>query len=262
MSFEIQHSLYLNQFVSQLNISQKTILEKIDQLNKLRPTRKFRGYGRTIVDYIIEDQPNREIDFCNFTFQNETSKPIKLFYSQDLLDYAIEYPTDKNTVSLGHCPNYVPRGNIQVSVAIKAFSASGVSNSWGHNERNVSILRALREQYSQAWLRLKRRVIVDLKKQLDSESVDEFFAVKKAAKTQAVMNIAITAGSLMSKIENYRANIGNVQNVVDANVLFNEVELLMGKLRYTHMVNVRALNNNPRIPGGKSVKNLKKSTDE
>jgi hypothetical protein len=253
MTFQITQSIFLDNVLDKLTTQEKTTLEKIDYLNKLRLNRRFYGWGRNLVDNMVNDQPSRSLTFEGFIHRGQISSPVKLYWDNDYQSVMIDYPTISTNSSP---PPYVPNGSIRFQTTFGTFITFGQVNKWSLNSEYESLIKQFRKAYAEAWLNLKRKKVNELKNSLDSDSINEFIAVKRAIKTQAIIEINIQTATLMSKLENYQRNISTITNPAEANSLFNEVETLMIKLKYMHERNVSKLNNNPRIPGGKKVKNL------
>lgn len=266
-SFTIDSSVILDNLFKEAKFANMSTLQKIEYLNKLRVKRRLYGYGQNMMDYMINDQPGRHITFNNFKDNaGIPSRPISLYWSFDYNDYLIEYPVLAAPAELLNDPNkpVVPYEGQGQHIAIRRvhdFLRYGVGTSWGTNEAYARLFKRLRYQYESAWLNLKRRKVAELKATLDGDSVSEFIAAKRAEKTQAIMDIAMSVASLTAKLETYRNRIGSVTNVREAEKMFDEVHNQFQNLTYVQSRNQKRLNTEVRIPGGARVKRLAE-TDE
>jgi hypothetical protein len=120
----------------------------------------------------------------------------------------------------------------------------------------MKLLKILKQQYANAWLKLKHRKVAELKKSLDVDSINDYVAARKAEKTQAIMDIAMAISSLTAKLETFRNRIGNISSAMEAKKLFSEAENTFYTLRNVHNRNLRRLNDKTRIPGGAKTKKV------
>lgn len=256
-NFSITSSVYLDRIMTENSFTSKTVLEQIDYLNRLR----FRNSGRrysygVMVDQYISDQSNMSLEFNNLIFLGQkVNSPIDIWYDVNKNLHFIRYPAstkkDSNSVF-----GFDPNGKLCIECNIKDFLRYDCKNTWMVNELHKKLLMLLRGLYENAWLKLKREKVRELKSKLDSSSVEEFLAAKRVAKTQAIMNIAMAIGALTGKLETYQKNISSVDSPVKAYRMFSEVESAWREFSMTQDANQKRLNSDPKIPGGKAVKKL------
>lgn len=265
--FKIDHSNLLDKICSEVKFTEKTILDQIEYLNKFRLHSRrglYRWGGNSIMDNIIDDQPGRTINFVNIKWDNHTVavytvSSITFRYVNSEVGYVIRYPINASRNSLDHngpVMAFVPNGNAYAERPVRNFLRYNVANAWDSNADHDKIFRYLYKQYENAWLDLKRRKVAELKASLDSDSVNEFVAAKRAQHTQAVMDIAMAVGALTGKLETYRNRIGNVTSASEAEKMFEEVENAFRNFSYTQKRNTKRLNKNVKLPGGKRVKQI------
>lgn len=270
--FSITSSKLLDTICSEDKFTSKTTLEQIEFLNKFRSRRGLYRWGATsILDNIIEDQPERTITFNHIKWQGLPCKPITCRYvGGGDVSYSIRYPVTSATTSpyvdadnlKGIIHDFAPNGDIYIERDIKAFLRHGVKSSWGSNAEHDKLFRYLFKQYENAWLDLKRRKVAEIKSTLDTDSVNEFIAAKRAQHTQAIMDIAMTVGALTAKLETYRNRIGSVTTASEAIKMFNEVESSFRHFSFTQDRNTKRLNKKVKLPGGKNVKKLAGNGEE
>ena len=264
--FKIDHSNLLDKICSEVKFTEKTTLEQIEYLNKFRSRRGlYRWGGNSIMDNIIDDQPGRTINFVNIKWGNHTVSSITFRYVNSEVGHVIRYPINASMNSLDHngpVMAFVPNGNAYAERPVRNFLRYNVANAWGSNADHDKIFRYLYKQYEDAWLDLKRRKVAELKASLDSDSVNEFVAAKRAQHTQAVMDIAMQVAALTAKLETYRNRIGNVTSAREAEEMFTEVDNAFRNFNYTQERNTKRLNKNVKLPGGKRVKQIAENKEE
>lgn len=265
--FKIDHSNLLDKICSEVKFTEKTTLEQIEYLNKFRFRRgMYRWGGNSIMDNIIDDQPGRTINFVNIKWGNHTVSSITFRYVNSEVGHVIRYPINASMNSLDHngpvMVAFVPNGNAYAERPVRNFLRYNVANAWSSNPDHDKIFRYLYKQYENAWLDLKRRKVAELKASLDSDSVNEFVAVKRAQHTQAVMDIAMQVAALTAKLETYRNRIGNVTSAREAEEMFTEVDNAFRNFNYTQERNTKRLNKNVKLPGGKRVKQIAENKEE
>ena len=264
--FKIDHSNLLDKICSEVKFTEKTTLEQIEYLNKFRSRRGlYRWGGNSIMDNIIDDQPGRTINFVNIKWGNHTVSSITFRYVNSEVGHVIRYPINASMNSLDHnspVMAFVPNGNAYAERPVRNFLRYNVANAWGSNADHDKIFRYLYKQYENAWLDLKRRKVAELKASLDSDSVNEFVAAKRAQHTQAVMDIAMQVAALTAKLETYRNRIGNVTSAREAEEMFTEVDNAFRNFNYTQERNTKRLNKNVKLPGGKRVKQIAENKEE
>lgn len=270
--YSINSSDLLNFICSEDKFTSKTALEQIEYLNKYRSRRGLYRWGSTsILDNIINDQPGKTVTFNPIRWQGQPCNPITCRYvgSGDIA-YTIRYSVLSFTAGNRLDPDnfngpifdFVPNGDAYIERDIKAFLRHGVKTSWGSNAEHDKLLRYLFKQYENAWLDLKRRKVAEIKATLDTDSVNDFIAAKRAQHTQAIMDIAMAVGVLTGKLETYRSRIGSVTAQYEAEKMFQEVESAFRHFNYTQQRNTRRLNKKVRLPGGKNVKKLVDNGEE
>lgn len=264
--FKIDHSNLLDKICSEVKFTEKTTLEQIEYLNKFRSRRGlYRWGGNSIMDNVIDDQPGRTINFVNIKWGNYTVSSITFRYVNSEVGHVIRYPINASMNSLDHnspVMAFVPNGNAYAERPVRNFLRYNVANAWGSNADHDKIFRYLYKQYENAWLDLKRRKVAELKASLDSDSVNEFVAAKRAQHTQAVMDIAMQVAALTAKLETYRNRIGNVTSAREAEEMFTEVDNAFRNFNYTQERNTKRLNKNVKLPGGKRVKQIAENKEE
>jgi len=264
--FKIDHSNLLDKICSEVKFTEKTTLEQIEYLNKFRSRRGlYRWGGNSIMDNIIDDQPGRTLNFVNIKWGNHTVSSITFRYVNSEVGHVIRYPINASMNSLDHngpVMAFVPNGNAYAERPVRNFLRYNVANAWGSNADHDKIFRYLYKQYENAWLDLKRRKVAELKASLDSDSVNEFVAAKRAQHTQAVMDIAMQVAALTAKLETYRNRIGNVTSAREAEEMFTEVDNAFRNFNYTQERNTKRLNKNVKLPGGKRVKQIAENKEE
>lgn len=264
--FKIDHSNLLDKICSEVKFTEKTTLEQIEYLNKFRSRRGlYRWGGNSIMDNIIDDQPGRTINFVNIKWGNHTVSSITFRYVNSEVGHVIRYPINASMNSLDHngpVMAFVPNGNAYAERPVRNFLRYNVAQQWGSNADHDKIFRYLYKQYENAWLDLKRRKVAELKASLDSDSVNEFVAAKRAQHTQAVMDIAMQVAALTAKLETYRNRIGNVTSAREAEEMFTEVDNAFRNFNYTQERNTKRLNKNVKLPGGKRVKQIAENKEE
>lgn len=264
--FKIDHSNLLDKICSEVKFTEKTILEQIEYLNKFRSRRGlYRWGGNSIMDNIIDDQPGRTLNFVNIKWGNHTVSSITFRYVNSEVGHVIRYPINASMNSLDHngpVMAFVPNGNAYAERPVRNFLRYNVAYDWGSNADHDKIFRYLYKQYENAWLDLKRRKVAELKASLDSDSVNEFVAAKRAQHTQAVMDIAMQVAALTAKLETYRNRIGNVTSAREAEEMFTEVDDAFRDFNYTQERNTKRLNKNVKLPGGKRVKQIAENKEE
>lgn len=264
--FKIDHSNLLDKICSEEKFTEKTILEQIEYLNKFRSRRGlYRWGGNSIMDNLIDDQPGRTLTFENIKWANQTVSSISFRYVNSDIGHVIRYPINYETNSLNHndpIPAFIANGRAYAERPVRNFLRYNVSNTWGSNADHDKLFRYLYKQYENAWLDLKRRKVAELKATIDSDSVNEFVAAKRAQHTQAVMDIAMAVGALTGKLETYRNRIGNVTSASEAEKMFEEVENAFRNFSYTQERNTKRLNKNVKLPGGKRVKQIAENKEE
>lgn len=270
--FTIDSSDLLNIICSEEKFTSKTTLEQIEYLNKYRSRRGLYRWGSTsILDSVINDQPGRSITFKPIRWQGQPCAPITCRYvgSGDIA-FTIRYPVlsftagnrlDPDNFS-GTIFDFFPNGDTYIERDFKKFLRHGVTTQWGSNSEHDKLFRYLFKQYENAWLDLKRRKVAELKATLDTDSVNDFIAAKRAQHTQAIMDIAMAVGALTGKLETYRSRIGSVTTQGEAEKMFQEVESAFRHFSYTQERNTRRLNKKVRLPGGKNVKKLVDNGEE
>lgn len=269
-SLYITTSELLDQICSSAKFTAMTTLDQIDHLNRYRCRRSFYRYGSySVLDNIIEDQPNRTLTFDRISWGGKPCKPISFRFHSNDVGYLIRYPVNAHGYSAevlnGYNQSIIPwdpQGEQTAERAVREFVRYGVKSQWGSNEEYNKLFKLLRKQYEDAWLDLKRRKVSELKATLDGDSVSEFIAAKSAEKTQAIMDIAMAVGALNAKLETYRNRIGGVSTTYEAEKMFNEVDTAFRALMYTQERNKRRLNTKARIPGGKRVKAMAEKKEE
>lgn len=264
--FKIDHSNLLDKICSEVKFTEKTTLEQIEYLNKFRSRRGlYRWGGNSIMDNIIDDQPGRTLNFVNIKWGNHTVSSITFRYVNSEVGHVIRYPINASMNSLDHnspVMAFVPNGNAYAERPVRNFLRYNVAQQWGSNAEHDKIFRYLYKQYENAWLDLKRRKVAELKASLDSDSVNEFVAAKRAQHTQAVMDIAMQVAALTAKLETYRNRIGNVTSAREAEEMFTEVDNAFRNFNYTQERNTNRLNKNVKLPGGKRVKQIAENKEE
>ena len=264
--FKIDHSNLLDKICSEVKFTEKTTLEQIEYLNKFRSRRGlYRWGGNSIMDNIIDDQPGRTLNFVNIKWGNHTVSSVTFRYVNSEVGHVIRYPINASMNSLDHnspVMAFVPNGNAYAERPVRNFLRYNVANAWGSNADHDKIFRYLYKQYENAWLDLKRRKVAELKASLDSDSVNEFVAAKRAQHTQAVMDIAMQVAALTAKLETYRNRIGNVTSAREAEEMFTEVDNAFRNFNYTQERNTKRLNKNVKLPGGKRVKQIAENKEE
>jgi len=257
----IDSSKYLEDLFNSQIFTEKTTLDKIDYLNKLRYSRYY--YGTTMIDKIVDDQYRRSITFNHIVDTcGVPCSPLYFFWDANYQTTMIRYPVDALTLSYRlddtdkSALTYSPNSQTYATRKVSDWLRYGTTDSWSNNGAYVAILNRLKSQYDRAWLNLKRRKVAELKATLDGESVGDYVAQKRAEKTQAIMNIAMSVSNLTAKLETYRNRIGSITNVADAKNLFSEVENAFQSLSGVQYRNVKRLNVDARIPGGARVKRL------
>lgn len=269
-SLYITSSKLLDQLCSSTKFTSKTTLDQIDFLNRYRSRRSFYRYGAySIMDNIVEDQPNLTLTFDKLTWGGKLCNPISFRFHSNDVGFLIRYPVkdqgytaaDLNDISLSVIP-WDPHGEQTAERPVREFMRYGVRSQWGSNEEYNKLFMQMRGQYENAWLDLKRRKVAELKASLDSDSVNEFVAAKRAEHTQAIMDIAIAVGTLTAKLETYRNRIGSVNTAYEAEKMFSEVEMAFRSFNYVQERNAKRLNKNVKIPGGKKVKVLTEKKEE
>ena len=267
--FKINQSNLLDRLTSEPSFKSKTILEQIEFLNRYRARNGLRRWGRdSILDTIIDDQSGRSITFNPGRWTGLPCNPITCRYvGVSDINYTIRYPV-KNCPGLdadnfnGRTLDFIPDGDAYIERDIKAFLRHNSKTSWAHNSDHDKLFKYLLNQYLNAWLDLKHRKVLELKTTIDTDSVNEFIAAKRAQHTQAIMDIAMAVGALTGKLETYRNRIGNVTTAYEAEKMFAEVESAFRHFHYTQERNAKRLNKKVRLPGGKSVKKFVESDKE
>jgi hypothetical protein len=260
--FTIDSSRLLDSILSEEKFTSKTNLEQIEYLNKYRSRRGLYRWGRnSIMDSVVDDQPGKTVTFNHIRWKGQPCNPITFRYvGAGDIEYSIRYPVqhadaDPANVS-GPIFDFMPDGDAYIERGVKAFLRHGVRSQWGSNDEHDKLFRYLFKQYENAWLDLKRRKVAEIKATLDTDSVNDFIAAKRAQHTQAIMDIAMSVGVLTGKLETYRSRIGSVTTQGEAEKMFQEVESAFRHFNYTQERNTRRLNKNVRLPGGKNVKKL------
>lgn len=235
-SIDIKESKFLDQILVSMRSAGRNEIEIVEYLNKLRLRSHFYGYGNNIVNKIVLDSPNCELEFNNLVWQGTYSKQIRLFRRDKTT--MISYPAINN----GNNLVYNPTGAQTNVITVEQFWSLGSIDSWTRRPEHAKLLEMLRSIYLAGLLKFKRSIVIDIKRNLSTDVVHEFLQVKKVNKTQAIMNISMAAGALLSKIENYQKNIATVESAPEAQKLYAEAESAMIKLKMAHDRNVRNLN--------------------
>lgn len=263
--FTINSSRLLDSICSEEKFTSKTTLEQVEYLNKYRIRRGLYRWGRnSIMDSVVDDQPGKTVTFNSIRWKGQPCNPITFRWVGGDIEYTIRYPVlsftagnrlDPDNFS-GPIFDFVPNGDAYVERSVKGFIRHGVKSQWGSNDEHDKLFRYLFKQYENAWLDLKRRKVAELKATLDTDSVNDFIAAKRAQHTQAIMDIAMAVGALTGKLETYRNRIGSVTTAYEAEKMFNEVEMAFRNFNYVQDRNTKRLNKKVRLPGGKNVKKL------
>lgn len=260
--FTINSSRLLDSILSEEKFTSKTTLEQIEYLNKYRSRRGLYRWGRnSIMDNVIDDQPGKTVTFNPIRWKGQPCNPITFRYVGGDIQYSIRYPVqsrpglDPDSIN-GVIYDFIPNGDAYIERGVKAFIRHNVRSQWGSNDEHDKLFRYLFKQYENAWLDLKRRKVAELKATLDTDSVNDFIAAKRAQHTQAIMDIAMAVGALTGKLETYRSRIGSVTTAYEAEKMFNEVEMAFRNFNYVQDRNTKRLNKKVRLPGGKNVKKL------
>lgn len=264
----INSSNLLNDICSRDSFKEKTTLDQIEFLNRYRARTKFWLYSNTLLDAIVRDQPNQSLTYDNVVFNGQQHKTI--YFRFEISKLVIRYPVDMSLINKESYLNDLggtiiplqPRGNAYAERYAESFLRWDTKNSWSLNEQHSKFFKLLRNIYLDAWLELKRQKVQELKGSLNSESVNEFIAARRAEKTQAIMDIAMHIANLTAKLETYRSRIGNVHTVHEAEKMYSEVEKAIQGLQYTQERNKKRLNTATKIPGGKKVKSLTEKKEE
>lgn len=266
--FTISSSRLLDSICSEEKFTSKTGLEQIEYLNKYRSRRGLYRWGRSsIMEAVIDDQPGKTVTFNHIRWKGQPCNPITFRYVGGDIEYSIRYPVqsrhglDPDSIN-GVIYDFIPNGDAYIERGIKRFLRHGVHSQWGSNDEHDKLFRYLFKQYENAWLDLKRRKVAEIKATLDSDSVNEFVAAKRAQHTQAIMDIAMSVGNLTAKLETYRNRIGSVNTAYEAEKMFEEVEMAFRNFNYIQDRNQKRLNKNVRLPGGKNVKKLAENNPE
>ena len=266
--FTINSSRLLDNILSEDKFTSKTALEQIEYLNKFRSRRGLYRWGRnSIMDSVVDDQPGKTVTFNSIRWKGQPCNPITFRYVGGEIEYIIRYPVQHLSVLdpanfSGPIFDFMPDGDAYIERGVKRFLRHGVHSQWGSNDEHDKLYRYLFKQYENAWLDLKRRKVAELKASLDSDSVNEFVAAKRAQHTQAVMDIAMQVAALTAKLETYRNRIGNVTSAREAEEMFTEVDNAFRNFNYTQERNTKRLNKNVKLPGGKRVKQIAENKEE
>lgn len=271
MTLKITESNYLNELMSSERFLNSSLLDKIDFLNRARASKKFWSYGLNWVTKIIDDQPTRSVRYPNIRWKDKTCSNILLYKDVTTSEYMIQYPTDTEVAinnSDGPVVGFDPNGKYRVSRSITRFleynSSSPRYSPYAMNtSEHTKFLRYLKSVYENSWLNLKREKVAELKKLINSETINEYYDSRKAIKTVAIMKLAQASSNLFSSVESYRHSIQNIATAAEAEQLFSQLEKSFFAFRTEHYrTRWSDMEIKKRLPGGKILENAAKKKSE
>lgn len=267
MVLKITESYFLSEILSSEKYLNSSLIGKIDLLNHVRTSRAWFGWGHNTIKKVIEDQPSKKIQYKNLNWKTYKSLDVTL-YRDTSGNYIIEYPINQSDSAFADRDNLSgplfsigTDGGGTVKRTIEKFCSYPTTGY--HSTENTKFIRYLRSIYNESWLDLKRKVVADLKKSIDNDSIAEYLDSKKADRTVAIMKMAKSINNLLSSVEAYKQSIPNVLNEKEADNLLKTVERYFYTLRLDHnRINWNSINPKKKIPGGKKVMKVLQDIEE
>lgn len=107
--------------------------------------------------------------------------------------------------------------------------------------------------YITAWNNLKKQTIADLRSSIDENSIEEWKAEKEAARTSAVVQMAMAAGKLKDELESYQKQIIDVQSMAAAEKLADRIDSSANSFLYLRRKLAVSLKASFKVPAKKTV---------